>query len=363
MLAPLVMPRTHVCLVAAGALLSAIGLVLLALDAFRAAQPWEYFARQAAGFGAGVSSFAFLRHRVTRRRIPVALPALIVPGLALVLHVDPFTLPLDRALMIALLTWAAVAVVAMVLLWRLSLRGADERLRLRDVACVLPPIVIYAIAAIDLHGGLAPPLTIAVVSTAMARSIRVRWRLALLPAVTLLLLFSIPFMTHGYRRARLAAIVVEAIQRQPATRWHSVSLAEMMVRRRDVAVRRGAGVPIWMSLPPQQTRQLALARVVAEAGSSGAALVVFLFGVIGWVGCRSAADESLCVTRLILAGTTSALVVPVAWHVIGGLVLFSASSGPLPFVSYGPAELVLTWLALGVVATARDTQWTECECV
>ena len=359
MLAPVVMSRNDACLVSAGALLSAIGLALLALDAFSGAQPWAFFARQAAGFGAGLASCAFHVHRRARPRDPVVLHVLIAPLVVLVPHLDPPALLADRMLLAALLTWAAVGSVASLLLWRLSRCGPDQWLRLRDVACVLPPVVLCAIAAIGVHGGLAPPLTIAIAAAVMARSVGVRRWQALLPVVTLLLLIFIPAMSRDYRRARLAAILVEAIQRESPTHSHSMSLAEMMVRRRDVAVRLGGGVPIWVTLPPREAGQLALARVVAEAGYSGASVVVLLFGVIGWVGFWSVSGERLCVTRLILAGTTSALVVPVAWHVLGGLVFFSNRSGPLPFVGYGPPEQVLSWMALGVIAVAREARGAE----
>jgi len=345
------MSRADACLVSAGVLLSACGLTLLALDALTGARPWAYAERQGIGFAVGLSSFAFLRYRRARCRDPGVLCALTAPLLLLEPRDGPFALPVDGALAAWLVTWAAVGVVALVLLGRLSRLDGDQWLRLRDVVCVLPPVVFFAFLAFVLDGP-APAFTVAVVASVMIRFVGVRWWQALLPVATLVLLAAILVTALDYRMARLATIVVEAIQRHPPP--HAVSLAEMMVRRRDVAVRLGGGQPIWVSLPPRQARQLALARVVAEMGYSGAGLVGLLFGVIGWVGFRSAADEALCVTRLIQAGTTSALVVPAVWHATGCLVLFSAAFGPLPFVSYGPAEQAIAWLALGVMAIARE---------
>jgi hypothetical protein len=131
------------------------------------------------------------------------------------------------------------------------------------------------------------------------------------------------------------------------------SMAGAMMRRRELT---RAPESIWnltLDLPPRIGRQLAIARIIGDAGSAAAVPVAGLFVVIGWVGFRRAHRADFRAQRIVVAGMTATLVVPAVFHFTGCIIFFSSHAGPLPFVSYGPGELLLDWVALALVASGH----------
>jgi hypothetical protein len=329
----------------AGALLSACGVGLLLLAAQAGVGGSENVWWQAAGCAAGVSCFMAIARRAgppDRDGAPataaIAAAPLLLPGW------DGSAFGIDGPLLAEVVRFAAVIVTGTLVLWRAYRRERDRTPTTFDLWLVLVPVFALAFCALRL-GSFSTAFAILIVTAMMLRVGGHSRGAALLPILASVVVVALLVLPYPYRRARLAYSVRQTI----AVRLHAPErtfAGSLMARRHAGAARR----PAFSDLPPRVARQLAIASVVGVSGYPGAAGVALLFGVIGWQGFRRARDAATLKVRVMVAGMTATLVVPATLHMLGCIVFLSSHAGPLPFVSYGPGELVLAWTALGFVA-------------
>lgn len=333
----------------AGGLLSACGVGLLVLAAQAGVGGWDNVFWQVAGCAAGVSCFAAIARRArpanrdaARSTAPIAGLLLLLPGW------EGSDFGIDRPLLAEVIRFLAVIVVGALALWRANRRERSRMPTALDLWVSLVPAFALTFCALRL-GSFSAAFAIVVVTAIMLRVAGHSRAAAQQPMFLFVLLVALLVLPYPYRVARLVYSVRETV----AVRLHAPerTVAGSLMRGRPP----GAGHrPSPFDLPPRVARQLAFASVVGITGYPGAASVAGLLGVIGWLGFRRARDPATLKVRVIAAGMTATLVVPATLHMIGCVVFLSSHAGPLPFVSYGPGEMVLAWTAVGCVAASDE---------
>ena len=329
-----------------GGLLSACGLGLLALDAQSGGGHWDHVLWQLIGCVAGASCFAVFVRRAWRTDRDSVRASALFAGAVLVLPVGEVPgFGIDRSFLAEIIRFVAVIVVGTVVPWRASIRG-NLPTKLDRWAVWLPTLVLTWCALC--LGNLPVVFAIIVVTSIMLRVAGHRsgaWLQAVVAATVLLAFLVLP---HPDRRARVAFSVGQLVTARPETAKRSA--AGMMMRSRNTGAARR---PALFDLPPRVVRHLVIASIVGYTGYPGATAVTVLFGVVGWAGFRRARDAATLEERVMVAGMTATLVVPAALHIVACLVFLAGHAGSLPFVSYGPGDLVLAWVALGFVAAGQ----------
>jgi cell division protein FtsW (lipid II flippase) len=333
----LMAPSTH--LVLAGCLLSALGLGLLIADVASGRGEGSQLLRQALGHVVGAACCAWLMCRRGKAAGPRG-PAASLASLALLVWVPTDAPLVDRAVIGQAVRVATVAAVATLLGTR-PLAG-DGTHAPRGRCVVLVSVVVGLLALVNLfQGRVAPALAVAIVGGVMMRSGGLRRSEAMLPTLALLscLAVLVWVAVHvPYRAARLE----EFVQTSVAARF-----------RPELKPLLAARLARLSNLPSPAVSELVLARVVGEAGYTGAATACGVFAAMAWLGFRRARCAPDLRSRVLLAGATATLVVPVVLHVLGCFLL--TGGGLLPFVSYAPLAVAVDWAALGVLAAlARD---------
>jgi len=332
----------------AGGLLSACGVGLLVLAAQAGVGELDNVFWQLAGCAAGVSCFVTIARRAGPPDGGGARAAAAIATAPLLLAGWDSDFGIDRPLLAEVVRFAAMIVVGALVLWRAGRRERDRTPTTLDLWVVLVPAFALTFCALRL-ASFSAPFAIVVVTAIMLRVSGHGRGDALQPILVSVVVVALLVLPYPYRRAALAYSVSQTI----AVRLHapeSTFVGSLMTRRHPGAAHR----PAFSDLPPRVARQLAIASVVGIAGYPGATAVAVLSGVIGWLGFRRARDAATLKVSVMVAGMTATLVVPAALHMLGCVVLLSSHAGPLPFVSYGPGELVLAWTAVGIVASRRD---------
>jgi len=323
----------------AGALLSACGVALLLLDVRWGLAGWDVVLYQVLGFLCGVWCFAIARQRRRCTRTPVSVaPGLVAPVL-LLLPTDAPDWGIDRPLLVEVLRFAATVVFGFLVIWRRRIGGPQATSRAFDLLLFLAAECLFAVAAIVL-GSLPAWIGVGAITAAMLRTGGYRWHHAL--AIPL-----IPFQILTWRvwsqphvRARLSAYARVAramrsgVSRAPVREW----LLSGDPFRRGPWYR-------FFDLPSRLAREVTVVRVAGVSGLAGVAALAGLFGVITRQGCRRARNSTRLCDRVMVAGMTVALVLPMLLQPLGCFLLVNLG-GPLPFVSYGPGQLVVNWIML-----------------
>lgn len=339
----------------AALLLSALGLAVLVQDALVGSFGWGPVVAQLAGAGAGCAGFRWLtprslNRRATRRALLCVAALVCAPGvLALPLFVlrsrSPWGIDIAESLQTGVLGLGAVIVCA----WsdvrpvtRFDRRGATWALL--ALVFIVGPFAFLVLLLRDV----GVFLTIVVTTCLVLRGGGFRWRAALMPLVLVLGFVTWSMVSVDYRRVRLTTFVTRLVWERSALERRS--LAGAMMRRREWIDQPASRWFFYGDLPPRAARDLAAARLVGDAGAAALVPVVLLFAYIARAGFDSARCEPPGGRRALVAGMSTLVVLPAALHIVGCVVLLNAQAGPLPFVSYGPGELVIDWLALGLVA-------------
>ncbi len=107
---------------------------------------------------------------------------------------------------------------------------------------------------------------------------------------------------------------------------------------------------------PEPHNDFIFAMIGEEWGLVGVVVVVGLFLALVLVGFRVARNAPDLFGELLALGLTSLVALPAFLHMGVGLGLVPATGLPLPFVSYGRSNLVVSLAAMGIVmAVARET--------
>jgi cell division protein FtsW len=346
-------------------LLLSFGLVSLysasSVYALRQGLPDTYYVlRQAAGAGVGVTCLvvcALLPYRLWERS---AWPLLVVSALALLVVILPFTRSIapeingarrwlqvgvsiqpSEVAKVAVIVWTAALAVKKAPLFRSLGKGLAPFLAVWGVVLLL--ILAEPHLSTALVIGLLGPLIVFAAGARVSHFI-------------LLALLAVPVLWHqlsvGFRAARIQAFL------NPAA---DPGGAGFQVHQSLVALGSGglSGVGIGQGRQkfgflPEAHNDFVFAMIGEEWGFVGVVILVALYTAVVLVGFRIARRAPDQFGELMAIGCASLIALQAFLHMAVGLALAPPTGLPLPLVSYGRSNLIVTLVALGLlISVAR----------
>jgi cell division protein FtsW len=104
----------------------------------------------------------------------------------------------------------------------------------------------------------------------------------------------------------------------------------------------------WGSLPEAHT-DFILAVIGEELGLAGVCGLLFLYGMIGYAGLRTAKNAKGAYAKLLAGGLTSLILCQALLNVYAVLGLAPLTGVPLPFVSSGSTSLIVLLCSMGLL--------------
>ena len=154
-------------------------------------------------------------------------------------------------------------------------------------------------------------------------------------------------LLEPYRRARLTAFL------DP---WAHAGGAGFQSVQGQIALGSGGlfGVGLGQSVQkifylPEAHTDFILAVIGEELGVLGVSVVLSLYGMLAWAGMRAARAAKGAYAKLLAAGLTSLILCQAALNVFAVLGLAPLTGVPLPFISYGPSNLIVLLAAMGLL--------------
>ena len=346
-------------------LLLSVGLVALysasSVYALRQGLPDTYYViRQAAGAGVGMACLvlcAFLPYRLWEKS---AWPLLVVSALALLVVILPFTRSIapeingarrwlqlgvtvqpSEVAKVAVIVWTAALAVKRAPLFRSLAKGLAPFLAAWGVVLLL--ILAEPHLSTALVIGLLGPLIVFAAGARISHFVL----LALLATPVLWQQLSV-----GFRAARIEAFL------NPAA--HAGG-SGFQVHQSLVALGSGgiSGVGIGQGRQkfgflPEAHNDFVFAMIGEEWGFLGVVVLVVLYTAIVMVGFRIARRAPDQFGELMAIGCASLIALQAFLHMAVGLALAPPTGLPLPLVSYGRSNLIVTLVALGMlISVAR----------
>jgi cell division protein FtsW len=238
--------------------------------------------------------------------------------------------------------------IALVLYAATLLARRPQRVQeLRDLANPLLVVVGSACLLVVTEPDLGSAMVIAFTICALLLAAGIPSRnLAILAGCTLVAV-GIYAIARPYARARLTSFV------DP---WAHASGSGFQAVQGQIAVGSGGlfGVGPGQSvqkifyLPEAQT-DFILAVVAEELGVVGVYALLFLYGLIGYAGLRTAKRARSLYSALIAVGMTTLIVSQALLNTFAVLGLAPLTGVPLPLVSYGSSSLIVTLAAMGLL--------------
>jgi cell division protein FtsW len=105
---------------------------------------------------------------------------------------------------------------------------------------------------------------------------------------------------------------------------------------------------------PEAHTDFILAVIGEELGLLGVVTVIALFGLIVWSGMRIARAAADPYAKLLATGLTSLILCQAILNIFVVLGLAPLTGVPLPFVSYGPTNLLVILAAVGLLLNVAD---------
>jgi cell division protein FtsW len=162
--------------------------------------------------------------------------------------------------------------------------------------------------------------------------------------VVLVLLF---IVVEPYRAARLTAFV---------NPWAHASGSGFQAVQGQIALGSGGmfGVGLGESVQkvfylPEAHTDFILAVIGEELGVAGICGLLFLYGLIGYAGLRTAKAARTRYTQLLAAGLTSLIVCQALLNVFAVLGIAPLTGVPLPFISSGSSSLLVLLATMGLL--------------
>jgi cell division protein FtsW len=110
----------------------------------------------------------------------------------------------------------------------------------------------------------------------------------------------------------------------------------------------GEGTQKWGYLPEAHT-DFIFAIIGEELGLFGAFFVVLLFGALGYLGIRAAAQAPDTYGRLVATGLTTWFCVQAFINIGAVIGILPITGVPLPFISFGSSAMLANMAAAGVL--------------
>jgi cell division protein FtsW len=105
---------------------------------------------------------------------------------------------------------------------------------------------------------------------------------------------------------------------------------------------------------PEAHTDFILAVIGEELGLVGVFVVISLFGMIVWSGLRIARAATDQYAKLLATGLTALISCQAILNIFVVLGLAPLTGVPLPFVSYGPTNLLVILAAVGLLLNLAD---------
>jgi cell division protein FtsW len=227
---------------------------------------------------------------------------------------------------------------------------ADHPKRMRSFREAIAPIVVVAGPAIllivaepDLGTALVVAFTLTALLVAAGIPMRYLATLGLIAAACVLVLV----MLRPYEQARLTSFL------HP---WSSKASTGFQAVQGQIALGSGGffGVGLGKSVQkifylPEAQNDFILAVIGEELGVVGIFGIVFLYGMIGYAGLRTARRAAGRYAKLLATGLTSLILCQGLLNIFVVLGLVPLTGVPLPFISYAPTNLCIMLAAVGLL--------------
>jgi cell division protein FtsW len=232
-------------------------------------------------------------------------------------------------------------------LYAAELLGSKRRIR--SIRSAAPVIVVAAVMAllVAVEPDLGTALVIAATTTALLVAAGVPLKHLAAAACIAIALIALFALLEPYRRARLTTFL------DP---WAHAGGAGFQSVQGQIALGSGGlfGVGLGQSVQkifylPEAHTDFILAVIGEEFGVLGVGVVLALYGMLAWAGMRAARAARGAYAKLLAAGLTSLILCQAALNVFAVLGLAPLTGVPLPFISYGPSNLIVLLAAMGLL--------------
>jgi cell division protein FtsW len=222
--------------------------------------------------------------------------------------------------------------------------------RLRTFKGVLSPVLVVTgaaafLIAIEPDLGTALVIGFTVFALLLAAGVPVRYLGYVLAIAFGLVVLSALFQAH--QRARLTSFL------HP---WSQAGTSGFQAVQGQIALGSGGlwGVGLGQSVQkifylPEAHTDFILAVIGEELGALGILGVLSLYGMIAWAGLRTARTAATPYAKLLAAGLTSLILCQATLNIFVVLGLAPLTGVPLPFISYGPSNLVILLCGIGLL--------------
>jgi cell division protein FtsW len=220
----------------------------------------------------------------------------------------------------------------------------------RDVRSLVGPVLgpaLAALALIALQPDLGTALVISLTLASMLLVAGVPVRQMLKWAALGALVVGVYALMEPYRRERLTAFL---------NPWADAGDSGFQSVQGQIAIGSGGlfGLGPGQSVQkifylPEAHTDFILAVIGEELGVAGIGCLLFLYGMIGYAGLRTAKAAKGVYAKLLAAGLTSLILCQALLNVYAVLGLAPLTGVPLPFISSGSSSLVVLLAAMGLL--------------
>jgi cell division protein FtsW len=217
------------------------------------------------------------------------------------------------------------------------------RQAIAPIAVVAAPATLLIIAEPDLGTALVVGFTLTAMLIGAGMPMRYLGTLALIAAGCVIVLI----LMRPYEQARLTSFL------HP---WSSKSSTGFQAVQGQIALGSGGlfGVGLGKSVQkifflPEAQNDFILAVIGEELGVLGIFGIVFLYGMIGYAGLRTARRAADRYAKLLATGLTSLILCQGLLNIFVVLGLVPLTGVPLPFISYAPTNLCVMLASVGLL--------------
>jgi cell division protein FtsW len=232
-------------------------------------------------------------------------------------------------------------------LYAAELLGSKRRIR--SIRAGTPVILVAGVMAllVAVEPDLGTALVIAATTTAILVAAGVPLKHLAVAAAIGAALIAFFALLEPYRRARLTTFL------DP---WAHAGSSGFQAVQGQIALGSGGlfGVGLGQSVQkifylPEAHTDFILAVIGEEFGVLGVSVVLALYGLLAWAGTRAARAAKGAYAKLLAIGLTSLILCQAGLNVFAVLGLAPLTGVPLPFISYGPSNLVVVLAAMGLL--------------
>ena len=239
-----------------------------------------------------------------------------------------------------------IAKLALVL-YAAELLGSKRRIR--SLKSASPVLLVAGVMAmlVAVEPDLGTALVIAGTTAAILVAAGVPLKHLMVAAAVVAGLIAVFALLEPYRRARLTTFL------DP---WAHAGGSGFQAVQGQIALGSGGffGVGLGQSVQkifylPEAHTDFILAVIGEEFGVLGVSVVLSLYGMLAWAGMRAARAAKGAYAKLLAAGLTSLILCQASLNVFAVLGLAPLTGVPLPFISYGPSNLLVLLAAMGLL--------------